>query len=131
MTDITTDLPPEIATVLEKFPFLSYGTLLDKQYLGIIQNCDAKLISMYVLDMIPSEARELFLQFGHSWWWDSNRKVPINMFIKDPRFRSYRICLKHFSRKDFNHIAGPKVSLADSLNRRVRKRQITLVRRIP
>lgn len=125
------DLPSEIASILEKLPFLAYGTLLDKQYLGIIQNCDAKLISMYVLDMIPSaEDRDLFLQFGTCWWWDSNRQVPINMFIKDPRFRMFRSCLKHFSRKDFNHIAGPAVSLADTLNKRVRKRQITLVRRL-
>jgi hypothetical protein len=125
------DLPEEIAAILEKFPFLSYGTLLDKQYLGIVQNCDAKLISMYILDLIPNEKmRELFMQFGHSWWWDSNRQVPINMFINDPRFRSFRVCLRHFSRKDFNHIAGPAVSLAESLNKRVRKRQVTLVRRL-
>jgi hypothetical protein len=132
VSDENNDLPVEIAAILEKLPFLAYGTLLDKQYLGVIQNCDAKLISVYVLDMIPTtEMRELFLQFAHTWWWESNRRVPINMFIKDPRFRSFRVCLKHFSRKDFNHIAGPAVSLADSLNRRVRKRQVTLVRRIP
>ncbi len=125
-------IPEEILPLLEKFPFLSYGTLKDKHYLGIVQNSDSKLLSMYVMDLIPTdELRELFLHFGNSWWWDSNRKVPISMFIKDRRFREFRVCLRHFSRKDFVHLAGPIVSLADSLARRVRKRQITLVRRLP
>ena len=41
--------------LLEKFPFLSYGTLLETHYLGIIQNSDSQLLSMYVIDMIPTE----------------------------------------------------------------------------
>lgn len=126
-----TNIPDEVAVILEKFPFLSYGRLLDKHYIGIVQNSDSKMLSMYVMDLIPSEElTELFLHFGYSWWWDSNRQVPINMFIKDPRFRLFRVSLRHFSRKEFDHIAGPAVSLADSLNRRVRKRQITLIRKI-
>ena len=121
----------EIKEILEKFPFLSYGTLQGQSYLGIIQNSDNRFLSMYDLDRIPEEEdRILFLQFGEMWWWDSNRQVPINMFIKDPRFRQYRDCLRHFSRKEFNLLSGHTVSLADTMARRVRKRQVTLVRRL-
>ncbi len=116
-----------IAEILKKFPFLSYGVLKDRPYLGIIQNCDAQLLSMYILDAIPSEEqRHDFLCCGEEWWWGSNRQIPINVFLK-ARFRPYREFLKHFSRKDFQIIAGPSVSLQETIARRVRKRQITLV----
>lgn len=116
--------------LLEKFPFLSYGTLLDTHYLGIIQNSDSQLLSMYVIDMIPTEEmRRDFLQCGEEWWWQSNRMLPINIFLKD-KFRPYRPFLKHFNRKDFDLQAGPSVSLQETIARRVRKRQVTLLRKI-
>jgi hypothetical protein len=118
-----------IETVLSQFPFLSYGCLQDIHYLGIIQNSDNQLLSMYVLDLIPDEdMRSQFLRCGEDWWWGSNRQIPINIFLKD-RFRPFRPFLKHFSRKDFNLIAGPAVSLQETIARRVRRRQVTLVRR--
>lgn len=119
-----------IANILEQFPFLSYGRLVDTEYLGIIQNADNRLLSMYVLDSIPTEdLRRQFLTCGEDWWWGSNRELPINIFLKD-RFRVFRPFLKHFSRKDFELIAGPAVSLQDTIARRVRRRKITLVRKM-
>lgn len=120
----------KIQELLELFPFLSYGSMLDRQYLGIIQNADSQLLSMYIYSDIPSTAlREKFIQCGTEWWWGSNRQVPIHIFLKDD-FHAFRPYLKHFSRKDFNLEAGPIVSLQDTIARRVRKRQITLVRRL-
>ena len=119
-----------IRSILEKFPFLAYGTLSSVPYLGVVQNCDSQMISIYVLDSIPTEgSRKEFLQLAEQWWWESNRQIPINIFLKD-RFRQFRPFLKHFSRKDFNLEAGPVVSLQETIARRVRKRQITLVRRL-
>lgn len=116
--------------LLERYPFLSYGTMSGNQYIGIVQNADSQLLSMYLLNEIPTgNMRKLFLECGFQWWWESNRQIPINIFIKE-RFRPFRDCLKHFSRKDFNLEAGPIVSLHDTIARRVRKRQVTLVRRI-
>jgi hypothetical protein len=119
-----------IKAALEMYPFLTFGTLQDRPYLGVVQNCDAQLISMYILTDIPTEdARKAFLAAAFDWWWGSNRQIPINIFLKE-RFRPYRLFLKHFSRKDFNLEAGPIVSLQETIARRVRKRQITLVRRL-
>ena len=120
-----------ITGILAKFPFLTFGTLLDKPYLGIVQNSDNQLISMYLLDAIPTESqRKDFLRCGEEWWWGSNQQIPINIFLKE-RFRPYREYLKHFSRKDFLIEAGPTVSLQDSFAKRVRKRQVTLIRKAP
>jgi len=118
-----------IRELLERFPFLSYGTMNGIQYLGIVQNCDSQLISMYLINAITNEIRRRhFLQCGEAWWWGSNRQIPINIFLKE-KF-DFRDCLKHFSRKDFNLESGPVVSLQEIIARRVRKRQITLVRRL-
>lgn len=121
----------QIASILKRYPFLSYGTMLDVHYLGIVQNSDSQLLSMYVLDAIPTEAlRRAFLSCGEAWWWESNRQVPINIFLGE-RMRVFRPFLKHFSRKDFELIAGPTVSLQETIARRVRRRQVTLVRKVP
>jgi hypothetical protein len=130
MDKMTDDIDLRIAAILQKFPYLSYGKLIDTPYLGIIQNIDNQLISMYVLDLIPDEEdRTMLLAFGDAWWWGSNRQIPINVFTKDPRFRQFRTCLRMFSAKDFTLVAGPSVSIADMMSRRVRKRQVTLIRR--
>lgn len=120
----------KIEEILSKFPFLSYGKLKETEYLGIIQNSDNQLLSMYVIEMIPSqEARIAFLELGTIWWWESNRQIPINIFHKE-QFLPFRPFLKHFNRKEFDLIAGPSVSLHDTIAKRVRKRQITLVKKV-
>jgi len=119
-----------IKELLDKFPFLTYGTMNGVQYIGIVQNADSQLISVYLLHEIPTEGlRKEFIACAMEWWWGSNRQIPINVFLKD-RFRPFRPYLKHFSRKDFNLESGPIVSLQETIARRVRKRQITLVRRL-
>lgn len=131
VTESTHPIDERMLAVLEKFPFLSYGVMDETPYLGIIQNCDNQFVSIYVLDLIPEAgAREVFLELGDRWWWESNRKIPINVFIKDPRFKQFRSSLRMFSAKDFDILAGPKVSLAETMNRRIRKRQVTLVRKM-
>jgi hypothetical protein len=100
-----------------------------ESYLGIVQNSDNQLLSMYIIDMIPDERlRKLFLKLGEDWWWESNRQIPIHIFHKD-KFKVFRPYLKHFPRKDFQLHFGPAVSLQETIARRVRKRQVTLVRR--
>jgi hypothetical protein len=119
-----------IAAILEKYPFLSYGVLLETPYLGIVQNSDSQLLSMYVLDSIPDEnLRRIFLKSGEEWWWGSNRQIPINIFLKD-KFKIFRPYLKHFARKEFDLQSGPSVSLQETIARRVRKRQVTLLKKI-
>ncbi len=120
-----------ISDILEKYPFLSYAKMKDVEYLGIIQNSDNQFVSMYILDLIPSEEdRALLLDFGLQWWWESNRMIPINVFIKDEKFKRFRGCMRMFSAKEFDIIQGHAVSLAENLNRRIRKRQVVLVRKI-
>ena len=113
----------------EKFPFLTYGTYLEREYIGIIQNCDNHLLSLYAYNLIPEEdLRKQFLEYGEIWWWESNRQIPINLFLRK-NFEIFRPFLKTFIRKDFNLEFGPTVSLQEIITKRVKRRTIQLVKK--
>ena len=113
----------------EKFPFLTYGKYLEKEYLGIIQNSDNHLVSLYTYNSIPNEKlRQFFLNCGEIWWWESNRQIPINLFMRK-KFEVFRPFLKTFIRKDFTIIFGPTVSLQEIITKRIKRRTIQLVKK--
>jgi hypothetical protein len=103
---------------------------LDQDYLGIIGNSDPQIVSMYIYSMLAEEQlKKLYLKLGDEWWWETNRQIPINVAIKD-RWSVFRPLLKTFIAKDFLIVAGPKVSLDQIAGKRVKRRQITLIRNI-
>ena len=68
----------------EKFPFLSVVTYGGQEYVGIINNQDSFITSMYVFTQINSEEEKArFIELGEVWWWESNRMIPINIFLKN------------------------------------------------
>lgn len=112
----------------EKFPFLTIVSHLGTNYLGIVQNADNLFVSIYVMDAnFADDVKMEFLECGETWWWESNRSIPINMFLRD-RFKKFRSCLKTFARKDTEIVQGPIVNLKDMMNKRVKRRTIQLVR---
>lgn len=122
----------EFIQIQQKFPFLSYLSYLEEDYIGIIQNSDKQLLSFYDYNAIPStnpDAKKLFLELGEEWWWESNRKQPINVFIKS-RFELFKPILRTFARKDVDVHSGHIVSLQENMeNRRFKKKNIKIVRR--
>lgn len=118
----------QVNDILVNFPFLSVGEFQGNEVLGIIQNSDTSLVSMYILELVPTEEmRRKFLDLGSEWWWGSNRQIPINIFFKD-QFLPFRPYIRHFNGKDFVLKGGHAVSLQETISRRIRKRQITLIR---
>ena len=66
----------------KKFPFLTLVQKSDFEYVGIVQNQDTNVISVYDYDKIATQReKELFLSLGETWWWESNRKLPINLSL--------------------------------------------------
>ncbi len=121
----------QLKNLKEKFPFLTYGTYLEREYLGIIQNSDNHLLSIYAYNLIPDEnLRKKFLTYGEVWWWESNRQLPINLFLRN-RFDPFRPFLKTFIRKDFAIGFGPVVSLQEIITKRIKRRTIQLVKKSP
>lgn len=112
----------------EKFPFLTIVKHLNQDHLGIIQNADQLFVSIYIMDnTFTPEMKRDFLDCGDTWWWESNRQIPINMFVKT-KFAQFKPYLRVFASKDTEIVQGPIVNLKDTMNKRVKRRTIQLVR---
>jgi hypothetical protein len=112
----------------ENFPFISCLKSNDKEYVGIVINFDDYVASIYDLSMILGESeRALFLEMGETWWWESNRKIPINIFLKT-EMQLFRPFIKTFNAKDVELVFGPSVNLSEIAEKRVKRKSIQLVR---
>jgi hypothetical protein len=114
----------------ENFPFISCIKSNEKEYVGIVINFDDHVASIYDLSMIISEdLRKTFLEMGESWWWESNRKIPINIFLKS-EMQIFRPYIKTFNSKDVELLFGPLVNLSEIAEKRVKRKSIQLVRSV-
>ena len=120
--------PETLKLLQEKFPFLTIISYLGIEHIGIMQNSDNSFVSMYVIDAtLAQDMKREFLQCGETWWWESNRTVPINLFLRD-RFKPFKPWLKTFARKETTIVVGPSINMMDLINRRLKKRTIQLVK---
>jgi hypothetical protein len=118
-----------INNISEQFPFLSGIRWQTYEYIGIIQNSDDRIISFYDFDSIKTlEDKKLFLELGETWWWESNRLLPINIFMQG-QMSIYRYCLKTLINKDIEIMFGSITSLNNIMTKRIKKRQIQLIRK--
>lgn len=114
----------------ENFPFISVIVHVSNEYVGIIINQDAQVTSMYDYTMIKTdEEKKRFLELGEVWWWESNRQIPINIFLAK-EIIEFRYVIRNFSTKDVKLMHGPCTSLNDIIVKRIKRKSITLVRKI-
>jgi len=115
--------------IKDTHPFLSIINIAKEEKVGIIQNCDSRVISIYCYDLIPKDLQQLFLEYGKNWWWESNRKLPVNMFIgKD--FDIFSRSLRSYSVKETVVLLGPVTKLSDLIsNKKIRRKTVQLLRR--
>jgi hypothetical protein len=124
-----TTLPKKYQTLLDDFPFLTLVSYGGNEYIGIIQNIDNNLASMYNFENVKTlEDKKEFLTLGEEWWWGTNRMIPINIIFKS-KFERFKPALVTFSLKDFEVIHGPIISLSNIIQRRVKRRNIQLIRK--
>jgi hypothetical protein len=124
-----TILPKKYQTLLDDFPFLTLVSYGGNEYIGIIQNIDNNLASMYNFENVKTlEDKKEFLTLGEEWWWGTNRMIPINIIFKS-KFEKFKPALVTFSLKDFEVIHGPIISLSNIIQRRVKRRNIQLIRK--
>ena len=115
--------------IQENFPFLSVVTYGGNEYVGIVINQDAMVTSMYVYtDLKTVEDQGLFLELGEVWWWESNRMIPINIFLKNEMSR-FRYCITTMNSKDVRVTIGPCVNLSNLAIKRVKRKSVQLVRK--
>jgi hypothetical protein len=113
----------------ENFPFISVLTHADKEYVGIIINQDANVTSFYDYEAIEKESgKQHFLELGEAWWWESNRQIPINIFLRK-EIKIYDYAIRNFTTKDVKVTLGPVTSLSNIIVKRIKRKSITLVRK--
>ena len=113
----------------ENFPFISVVNHVNQEYVGIIINQDAQVTSMYDYATIRSDdEKRKFLELGEIWWWESNRQIPINIFLLR-EISDFRYAIKNFSTKDVKIMLGPCTSLNDIIVKRIKRKSITLIRK--
>ena len=116
--------------IKENFPFLSVVQYGGNEYIGIIINQDQWVTSMYVYpDIKGDEQKRLFLQLGEIWWWESNRLIPINIFLKKD-LEQFRYIIMTMNSKDVRIVEGPCVNLGNLSVKRVKRKNVQLVRKV-
>ena len=114
----------------ENFPFISVIMHVKQEYVGIIINQDAQITSIYDYSAIKTDVeKQRFLELGEAWWWESNRQIPINIFLAR-EILDFRYVIKNFSTKDVKLLHGPCTSLNDIIVKRIKRKSITLVRKV-
>ena len=116
--------------LLSQYPYLSHITYGGNDYIGIVQNSDEVITTLYDFGLLKDEAlKRLFLELGETWWWESNRLIPINVFLKQD-WGVFRVVLRTMNSKDVEIIMGPYVSLKEMATKRSKRKSITLVRKL-
>lgn len=115
--------------LLSQYPFLSYLIYGGNEYIGIIQNCDEQITTLYDFGLLrDTEQKQRFLELGEAWWWESNRIIPINVFLKQD-WGVFKFCVRTMNSKDVDVRMGPQINLKDIGAKRSKRRSITLVRK--
>ena len=119
----------EIKQLLSQYPFITYLTYGGDDYIGIIQNSDEQITTIYDFGSLRSQDQKIkFLTLGEQWWWESNRMIPINVFLKQD-WSEFKFSIKTMNSKDVTIVVGPNISLKEIAAKRSKRRSITLVRK--
>lgn len=118
-----------LKNIEKDFPFISVVTYGGNEYVGIISNQDSLVTNMYVFTAIKTnEEKSRFLDLGYIWWWESNRMIPINIFLRN-EIKEFQYCLQSMNTKDVKISFGPCVSLTDLTVKRIKRKSVQLVRK--
>jgi hypothetical protein len=114
----------------EKYPFITLCVYADNEYVGVVQNRDDVVTTIYDFGVVVTQADKLeFLELASTWWWESNRSIPINIFLRHD-WDKFRYTLRTFVNKDLEIVYGPTCSLLDIARKKSKRKSITLVRRL-
>jgi hypothetical protein len=114
----------------EKYPFITLCVYANAEYVGVVQNRDDIVTTIYDFgSILDQESKVLFLELASTWWWESNRSIPINIFLRRD-WEQFRCTLRTFVNKDLEILHGPACSLLDIVRKKSKRKSITLVRRM-
>ena len=111
------------------FPYISVVHYGGNEYVGIVINQDQYVTSMYVYtDLRSEEEKKQLLEMGDAWWWESNRMIPINIFL-GREMEQFRYAIQTMNSKDVKVTIGPCVNLNNLAIKRVKRKSVQLVKK--
>lgn len=114
----------------EKYPFLSVITYGGNEYVGIINNQDNNITTMFMYDkLVTQEERTRLIELGEIWWWESNRMLPISIFLR-AEMEEFKHIMMTMNTKDVVVKLGPCVNINNLAVKRVKRRSVQLVRKV-
>lgn len=124
----TENIDEIIKIIKEHFPYMSVITCFNKLYVGAINNSDEKFVSFYDFNSLRTkDEKKIFLKNCDDWYWESNRLLPISIFL-NLEMKRFRHVLRSLNLKETTVHYGALISLAKISNKRIKRRQIQLVR---
>ena len=113
----------------ENYPFISVVTYGGTEYVGIITNQDQFVTSMLVYSNLRSlQEKKKFLELGETWWYESNRLIPINIFLRR-EIELIKYCMITMNSKDVKVSLGPTVNISNLAVKRVKRKNVQLIRK--
>jgi hypothetical protein len=114
----------------DKYPFITLCMYASNEYVGIVQNRDDTITTIYDFGAVmDQDSKRRFIDLANTWWWESNRSIPINIFLRG-EWDPFRPTLRTFANKDLEILHGPICSLNDIARKKSKRKSITLVRRV-
>ena len=114
----------------DKYPFITLCIYASNEYVGIVQNRDDAITTIYDFGAVTDQdQKRRFIDLANTWWWESNRSIPINIFLRG-EWDPFRPTLRTFANKDLEILHGPICSLNDIARKKSKRKSITLVRRV-
>lgn len=113
----------------DKYPFLTGITYGGNEYVGIVVNHDNAICTFYDISKLPStKIKKDLLTLGDMWWWESNRQLPIDIFLNH-EMKQFVPYLTTVVMKDVEVLFGPMTSLQNLIKKRIKRRGVQLVRK--
>ena len=115
--------------IQENFPFVSVVSYGGAEYVGIVCNQDQSITTMLVYEHLKSEdEKQLLLELGEVWWWESNRTIPINIFLRK-EISILKYAMMTMNSKDVRVVIGPTVNLNNLIIKRVKRKSVQLIKK--
>jgi hypothetical protein len=113
-----------------QFPYVSVVAYGGSEYVGIISNQDQYVTTMFVYTNLKTpEDKKLLLDLGEIWWWESNRMIPINIFLRR-EIDTLKYCMMTMNSKDVKVVIGPCVNVTNLTLKRIKRKSVQLIKKI-
>ena len=79
-------------------------------------------------ELRTEEEKQRLLELGSIWWWESNRMIPINIFLRED-MKDFNHCLLTMNSKDVKVTIGPVTNINNLTVKRIKRKSVQLIRK--